>query len=87
MLADAFAARGYRVPTGRLPYWVLWVIGRFDPTIRMTLKSVGNKELISNAKIRTELGMTFRPVRETLVDMAESMIDLGVVPRKARAAA
>jgi dihydroflavonol-4-reductase len=87
MLADAFAARGYRVPTGRLPYWVLWVIGRFDPTIRMTLKSVGNKELISNAKIRTELGMTFRPVRETLVDMAESMIDLGVVPSKARAAA
>jgi len=85
MLAEEFGPRGYRVPTGRLPYWLLWLIARFDPTIRMTLKSVGNKELISNAKIRTELGMRFRPVRETLVDMAESMIALGVVAAKAAA--
>lgn len=87
ILAETFAPQGYRVPTGRLPYWVLWLVARFDPTIRMTLASVGNKESISNEKIRRELGITLRPLRETLVDMANSMIEMGVVPRKRTSAA
>lgn len=87
ILATEFAVQGYRVPTGRLPYWVMWLIARFDPTVRLALASVGKKELVSNEKIRRELGMTFRPARETLVDMARSMIEVGVVPRKLDAAA
>jgi len=82
ILAEEFSPRGYRVPTGRLPYWLLWIVARFDPAVRLTLASVGNKETITNEKIRRELGIVFRPLRETLIDMAESMIELGVVPVK-----
>jgi len=87
ILADEFGPQGYRVPTGKLPYWVLWLVARFDPTIRMTLNYIGRKELVSNEKIRRELGMEFRNVRETVVDMARSMIEQGVVPRKESVAA
>jgi nucleoside-diphosphate-sugar epimerase len=87
ILAQEFGPRGYRVPTGHLPYWVLWLIARFDPTIRLTLDYIGKREVVDNRKIRDELGMEFRPIRRTLVDMAESMIERGVVPRAQKAAA
>src|SRR6185295_8779111 len=87
MLAEEFGPQGYRVPTGHLPYWVLWLAARFDPTIRMTLNYIGRKELVSNDKIRRELGMEFRDVRDTAVEMARTMIEQGVVPRKGSVAA
>lgn len=87
LLADEFNPQGWRVPTGRLPYWLMWVIGRFDPAVRLALGYVGRKELVSADKARRELGWTMRGLRETVLDTARSMIEHGVVPRPRRAAA
>jgi nucleoside-diphosphate-sugar epimerase len=83
VLAERYRPLGYRVPTGTLPYWALWVIARFDRTMRMTLAYIDHRELVSAAKARTELGLTLRPAQESLLDMAESLIEQGVVPRPA----
>ena len=82
ILADEFNRYGYRVPTGRLPYWLMWIVARFDKTIRMTLASVGKREQISYEKARRELGWTPRPPEETFIDMGYSAIELGLAPDK-----
>jgi nucleoside-diphosphate-sugar epimerase len=79
ILDGEFRPRGYRVPTGHLPYAALWLAARFDKTLRSTLRFVGRHETVSADKARTELGWSQRDYRETLVDMGNSAIELGIV--------
>jgi len=79
MLDSEFRPRGYKVPTGHLPYAALWLASRFDKTLRSTLRFIGRSEAVSAEKARTELGWTQRPYRETLVDMGNSAIEVGIV--------
>jgi hypothetical protein len=62
----------------------MWVVARFDKTVRMALGYVGRRELVSHDKARRDLGWSPRPVRETLVDMATSLIEQGIVPAPKR---
>lgn len=82
VLADEFGPYGYRVPTRSLPYWLLWIVGRFDRTIRMTLGYIGRKEVVSHERARNLLGWSPRPLRDTLADMGHSLIAYGVVPKQ-----
>ncbi|HZE38897.1 MAG TPA: aldehyde reductase [Stackebrandtia sp.] len=85
-LAAEFGPRGYRVPTRDLPHWLVWTIARFDKTVRLALDMIGARELVSADKAKRELGWTMRPLKTSLVDTADSMIDLGLVTnRRARA--
>ncbi len=81
ILDSEFRPRGYRVPTAHLPYPALWLASRFDKTLKSTLRFVGRNERVSNEKAKTELGWKQRPYRETLVDMGNSAIELGIVKR------
>ena len=74
-MARILSAR-YRVPTRPVPYWALWVLGRFDGEIRSLLSSIGKRELVSADKARRELGFQMRPVSESLLDTAASLTDL-----------
>lgn len=87
ILAEEFGPLGYKVPTGKLPYWLMWVVGRFDKTVRMALGYVGHREEVSHDKAGKDLGWSPRPPRETFVDMGHSMIEHGVVPDLRRNAA
>lgn len=80
ILADEFSEHGYRPPTGRLPYPLMWLVSRFDKTVRMALPSWGKREEVSHEKARRLLGWQPRPPRETIVDMANSMIEKGLIP-------
>jgi dihydroflavonol-4-reductase len=82
ILAAEFNPRGYRVPTGHLPYWLMWIFARFDKAVRLALTYVGRKELVSSAKAKRELGWTMRPIRETVIDTGRTMIEQGVVPAR-----
>ncbi len=80
MLAQEFGPKGYRPPTGKLPYALMWLVARFDKSVRLVLQYVGKKETVSHDKATRLLGWRPRPVRETIVDMANSMIDRGLIP-------
>ena len=80
--AEEFGPYGYRVPTRTLPYWLLWVVGRFDATVRMTLDYIGRRELVSHERAHNLLGWSPRPLRDTLVDMGHSLIEHGVVAKQ-----
>ena len=83
VLAEEFNPKGYKVPTGKLPYWLMWIIARFDKAIRLALEYVGREELVSCEKAKRELGWKQRPVRETIVDTGRSMIEQGIVAARA----
>jgi dihydroflavonol-4-reductase len=77
-MATILATR-YRVPTRPAPYWLLWLAARFDPDIRSVLGSVGQQELVSAAKAERELGWTMRPLTDTILDTAQSLVDRNLV--------
>lgn len=82
LLAAEFNPKGYRVPTGRLPYWLLWLIARFDKSIRLALEYVGRQELVSCEKAKRELDWSMRPVDQTIIETGHSMIEHGIVPAR-----
>jgi nucleoside-diphosphate-sugar epimerase len=84
VLADEFNPKGYRVPTGGLPTWLLRVLALFDASVRPALDFVGRREEVSADKARRELGWTPRPARESILDTAYSLIELGLAPNPAR---
>jgi nucleoside-diphosphate-sugar epimerase len=86
ILAAEFNPRGYRVPTGRLPTWLMRVISRFDGTVRLALAFVGRAELVSAQKAQRELGWSMRPVARSIIDTATSLIEHGVVPARGQQA-
>ncbi len=82
VLAAEFNPKGYRVPTGRLPYWLMWIVARFDKTIRLALEYVGRQELVTCEKAQRELGWSMRPVHDSILDTGHSMIEHGIVPAR-----
>ena len=84
VLAEEFNPLGYRVPTGSLPTWLLRLMARFDSSIRPALDFVGRRELVSADKANRELGWTMRPVRDTILDTARSLIELGLAPNPSK---
>jgi dihydroflavonol-4-reductase len=84
VLAEEFNPRGYRVPTGGVPTWMLRLMAPFNRTVRLALDFVGRRELVSADKARRELGWTMRPVRDTILDTANSLVELDLAPNPAK---
>ncbi len=81
ILGEEFGPEGYRVPSRRMPYWMLWALARFDQEVRVGLDFVGSPERVSADKARSELGWSMRPVRTTLTDTGRSLVEHGLVRR------
>jgi dihydroflavonol-4-reductase len=83
-LAHRYRPRGYRIGTSTMPYWVMWAMGRFHPAARLAVTFWGHQAQLSAAKAEKELGWTTRPPAESVLDTAQSMIDVGMVPVRSR---
>jgi nucleoside-diphosphate-sugar epimerase len=84
LLAEEFNPRGYRVPTGRLPYWLMWTLARFDYSLRIGLEFANRPENVSSAKARDELGWRPRSTNESIVDTADALIAHRLAPEPTR---
>ena len=67
-----------KVPTRRLPDWLLQVVALVDPQARAIRGELGRTRRVSSQSARA-LGWNPRPVRETLADSARSLVALGIV--------
>jgi dihydroflavonol-4-reductase len=74
-----FAGRGYRVPTRILPDWLVRLIAILIPKTKPVVDALGWTPSISTKQARSVLGWQPRPYEGTIVEMAESMIDQGMV--------
>jgi dihydroflavonol-4-reductase len=79
ILAEHFGPRGFKVPTRRLPGWVLKAVAVWDKTAAMTVRELGKRQDVSSERARKVLGWQSRGVERMVVDMAESMIRLRVI--------
>jgi dihydroflavonol-4-reductase len=64
-----------KVPTRRVPNLLVRAMGLFDPGVRSIVGQLGRRSNYSSEKARTTLGWTTRPLEETVVETARSMLD------------
>ena len=79
ILQRNFASRGYRVPTRVLPDWLIRLVGTFTPKTKPVVQSIGWTYSLSTEQAKSVLGWQARAYEETIVDMAESLLEHGIV--------
>jgi nucleoside-diphosphate-sugar epimerase len=72
----------YPLPKRALPKWLLLVVGPFVNKL-FTRKFIRNNVNVpwnaDNSKIKKELGITFKPLKETMEDSFQMLIDEGII--------
>jgi nucleoside-diphosphate-sugar epimerase len=78
-LRAKLGADGARIPTRKVPDFVVRLVGLFDKDLGSVVGSLGRKREYSSAKAKSLLGWKPRPVDETVLDCARSLIAEGAV--------
>jgi dihydroflavonol-4-reductase len=74
VLRDRLGTAAAKVPKRTVPNLVVRGIGIFDPRVRAVVGQLGQRVELSNEKAEALLGWSPRPVEETIVDCAQSLI-------------
>jgi dihydroflavonol-4-reductase len=78
ILRERLGPRAAKVPTRRVPNFMVRAAARFDPELRQIVGQLGKRSEFSSEKARTTLGWSPRPVEDTIADCADSLLVLGV---------
>jgi dihydroflavonol-4-reductase len=79
ILRQGLGDKARKVPSVEIPDFLVRAFAMFDPVLRSRLFELGKRRMMSSSKARRELGWTTRPVPETILDTAKSLITQGVV--------
>ena len=79
VLRERMGPEARKVPTRKLPDLLLKAVAVFDPTVRMVTGELGKRRVTPSDHARETLGWTPRPVADTIVDTARSLIDQRIV--------
>jgi nucleoside-diphosphate-sugar epimerase len=79
MLRARLGAQANKVPTRKAPDFVLRLVGVFDKEVASVAGSLGRKRDHTSAKAQEALGWRPRPIEETVVDCARSLLAVGAV--------
>jgi len=77
--AGLSANEARKVPTRLLPNWLVRLAGRFNPVVRQISDELGKVTSLDASHARAVLGWSARPVEESVLDCARSLIDQGIV--------
>ncbi|MCH2225751.1 MAG: diaminohydroxyphosphoribosylaminopyrimidine deaminase, partial [Crocinitomicaceae bacterium] len=73
----------YPISTKRLPKFIAWLMA---PSVGMTRKmaklNIGYPWKANNSKSIQELGITYRPLKETVTEFFSQLIEAGVIEKK-----
>ena len=79
LLAEDFPQYAKKLPTRQLPDFLVRLVGLFDGDARSATKSLGKVYQIDPTQARKLLGREFISNRAAARDMAQSIIDLGLI--------
>ncbi len=79
ILRDGLGPQARKVPTRKLPDWLLRTVALFDPVIRQVKGEIGRVRDTDRSHSLDKLGWVARPPQETILATARSMIELGIV--------
>jgi nucleoside-diphosphate-sugar epimerase len=68
-----------KVPKRAVPNFVVRLMGVFDPAVRSIASQLGQKVELTSGKAESVLGWSPRPIDETIVDCAQSLVDANEV--------
>ena len=78
MLQDNFG-KDFPLPKKTLPKWLVWLVGPFSGITRQYVSAnVGLPFKADNSKSKKELGMHYRPIKETMNEFFQQLIDHSV---------
>ena len=80
ILARRFGPEGWKVPTRKLPNFMVRVVAMFDPTVKTVVSDLGRVRRVSSDRIRSVLNWQPHSLEEMVVSMGETMIQQGIVP-------
>jgi nucleoside-diphosphate-sugar epimerase len=75
ILRDNLGEDAAKVPTRKVPNLMVRAMGIFDPGVRSIVGQLGRSSNYSSEKARASLGWTTRPLDQTVVETARSMLD------------
>ncbi len=81
IVRDEFESQGYNVPTSAIPKFLLWVLKFFVPAVKAAYPGVDMKISWNNERMKSDLGVTPRPINEAIIAMCYSIIELGIVSK------
>lgn len=79
ILSDGLGAAASKVPTSEYSEAEVRDLAQTVPALREALSRLGRRPQVSNAKAKAVLGWVPRPVSETILDTAQSLIDKNLV--------
>ncbi len=81
VLREELGADASRVPTRRLPDWLVRIAGRFDTEIGDLVPLLGQRRTATSDKARRLLAWSPRPWQDTIADSGRSLLNLGLAQR------
>ncbi|TPE58690.1 NAD-dependent epimerase/dehydratase family protein [Sandaracinobacter neustonicus] len=79
LLKARLGPRAAKVPSRRLPDFVVRLASLFSPPLRFVASELGRRRALSSAHAKARLGIRFRASADSLADAANSLIDAGIV--------
>jgi dihydroflavonol-4-reductase len=78
LLREKFGEKAAKVPTKRLPDLVLKLSGLFNSDAKQLSPMLGRRKEYSSANAEKRLGWQARPARQTIIDSATSLFEVGL---------
>lgn len=82
ILKEEYAKYGYKITTRKIKYCTAKIASFFSAGAKSIVPFWGKEFIFHNEKIKTQLGMKFCTAKESVLAMANSLIENGVVPNK-----
>ena len=79
LLRARLGSRADKVPTRRLPDWVVRLVALADPGVKSVAGGLSRRREFSSAAAERAFDWRSRPVEETIVETAESLRALGLI--------
>lgn len=79
VLKDGLGVQARKVPTRKLPNFVLKIFALFDPIVKQVVGELDNVRDASSQHAKDVLGWQTRDPKESILDTARDMIRLGIV--------
>ena len=79
ILKDGLGPEGRKIPLRRLPDFLVRLTAIFDPLVRSVVSELGRTRSTPATHAREVLDWVPRPVEQSLIDCARSLIDHGIV--------
>ncbi len=84
ILREEFSKYGYKVTKMKLGKFIMTIGSVFDKRAKRALPEIGHERLFDTSLSTQELGIKYRSIKESLIEMGYSFIKCGVIPDKTK---